>query len=247
VRTIPAPVAVMAAAAATLAALAATAVAPHPVGAQEPGTQQTLTGVFAPQPSYGVRPGDQVVTDFFTASGDRLQVIAGTRTVDREGNLFFPYIGTVNVSGMDARAIRETLEARYSEGFYTDPVVDITVQLRVNVTGAVRLAGSYLVDPSSTVVDVLGRAGGAGLDVAVTSNQIPADPERVRLIRDGETLILDLRPETASPDFLQLRVQSGDWIFVPPQGRSHIRDEIQFWGSVLGFIGSLAAVAILIG
>lgn len=220
------------------AILWATAALTSPVAAQ-------VDDLGAAEETYAVRPGDQVTISFFTAAGDRLEVIAGTRTVDRDGRLFLPYVGSVDVTGLDVQGIRERLEQLYAR-FYTDPVVDVTVELRINVTGAVRNPGSIFIDPSATLIDVLSEAGGVGIDVVVASNQIAADPSKVRLVRDGRVTILDVRPEHVTQDVLSMPIQSGDWIFVPPRPRSRIRDEIQFWGGVLSFATTVVALVVLI-
>ena len=43
-----------------------------------------------------------------------------------------------------------------------------------------------------------------------------------------------------------MRIQSGDWIHVPYRERSRVRDEIQFWGSVVSFAASVVGLVILI-
>ena len=75
----------------------------------------------------------------------------------------------------------------------------------------------------------MGAGGGAQLD-------------KVRLVRDGQTIILDLRPEDADPRPIDMRIQSGDWIYVPPQPRSKIRDDISFYSTILGAVTSIVAV-----
>ncbi len=129
---------------------------------------------------------------------------------------------------------------------YTDPVITVNVELGVNITGIVGSPGHYLLDPTATIVDALATAGGAGGEVAV-SNTVAGNPSAVRLVRDGQTIILDLRPETADPRVLAMRIQSGDWIHVPPRPRSRFRDEIQFWGSLVSLFTSMVAAVVLIG
>jgi protein involved in polysaccharide export with SLBB domain len=129
--------------------------------------------------------------------------------------------------------------------FYTDPVVTVNVQLRVNITGLVAAPGHYLLDPTTTIVDALATAGGASGEVTTGSN-IAGNPSAVRLIRDGAVIILDLRPEAADPTALGMRIQSGDWIYVPTLARSRLRDEIQFWGSLVSLFTGLAAAIVII-
>lgn len=201
------------------------------------------TGAMAQD--YGLRSGDQLQISFYTAAGEEIREITGERLVDRAGNIFLPYVGTVRVLGMDATGVRERLEELYAS-FYDSPVVDVQVQLRVSVTGSVMRPGNYFVDPSSTLIDALATAGGVTPDVTISNINIPSDPSRVRLVREGETRILDLRADAATPESLNLRVASGDWIFVPVKQRSRFRDDLLFLGSILSVATSVALLVTLV-
>jgi protein involved in polysaccharide export with SLBB domain len=194
--------------------------------------------------AYGVKPGDEITTDFYTAGGDALTALQGQRLVDRDGNVFLAYVGTVHVEGLDAEQIRELLVQKF-EPFYNDPVITVNVRLKVNVTGVVGVPGHYLLDPTSTIVDALATAGGAAGEVTTGAN-IAGNPSAVLLVRDGETMTLDLRPESVDRGAIDMRIQSGDWIHVPPLGRSRLRDEFQFWGGVLSLFTSIATVIVII-
>jgi len=195
--------------------------------------------------NYGVRPGDEVEIRVFTAAGAQLQEVSGTRVVDPNGQLYLPYIGTVSVEGMSATDIREMLAGEYAR-LYSDPVVEAVSRLKVNVTGAVRTPGHYLLDPSSTLIDALAEAGGISSELDV-GYQGASDPERARLVRGTEVHILDLRPETSDPELFNLPVQSGDWIHIPIEEQSRIREQVQFWGGVFSMLASGISLIILLG
>lgn len=210
----------------------------------------TLVPLLAPpvsaQEPTGVQPGDQITTDFYTAGGQQIQAIEGTRLVDRDGNIFLPFVGTVRVAGLDAERIRTLLEQKYTP-FYADPVVSVQVLLRVNVTGVVRAPGHYFLDPTTTIVDALSSAGGAGSELLESANTGgAANVSEIRLVRAGKTIVLDLRPESVTPETLEMRIQSGDWIHVPPRPRSRVRDDIQFWGSLISVVTSVVAAVVII-
>ena len=151
--------------------------------------------VSAQDGTYGVQPGDRVILDFFTAAGVRSLEIAGQRTVDRNGEIFLPFLGTVAVLGRDAEAIRALLEDRYSV-LFAEPVLQVVVQLRVNITGMVRQPGSYYLDPTLSVLDAVAEAGGSSGEIDLGTGGGAADASRVRLVRrSGELRILDLRPD----------------------------------------------------
>ncbi len=195
----------------------------------------------------GVRAGDKVTIDFYTAAGNQLSEITGERIVNRDGELFLPFVGTAHVEDLTAREIRELLTERYSE-FFSDPVVEVTVKIKVNVTGAVARAGSFFLDPSSTVIDALSGAGGTGtgLDLRGIGSGAP-DARNVRLVRDGVTRVLNLDPLGGDRAAIDMPIQSGDWLHVPPMPRSRTRENIQFWGTLVsltaGVIGVIIAVS----
>jgi protein involved in polysaccharide export with SLBB domain len=195
--------------------------------------------------SYGVRPGDEVTIRVFTSAGAQLQEISGPRIVDPDGRIFLPYLGSVGVSGLSATQIRQLLADEYAL-LYSDPVVEVLSKLKVNVTGAVRNPGHYLLDPSSTLIDALANAGGVGSEVDIGS-YIAADPAASRIVRNGELFLLDLTPNTADPSVFSLPVQSGDWIHIPVAERSRVRETVQFWSGIMSLALSTAALIILVG
>ncbi len=207
------------------------------------GASPTLSG----QEQYSVQPGDQVQIEFFTGAGTRLAEVAGTRVVDMGGEIFLPYVGTVPVVGLNAAEIRDLLVEQYA-GFYANPVVDVSVRLRVNILGSVRNPGHFFVDPTSTVIDAIATAGGFTSELAYgVGGGSASDPSQVRLVRGQETRILDLRAESAQPDHFNIPIISGDWLYTPPRPRSRWRDEIIFWGSVASLATSVVTLAILLG
>lgn len=209
--------------------------------------QDTLTSAADQrQTGAAVQPGDRVRVSMFTAAGERLDEVSGTRTVDRNGRLFLPYVGQVAVAGLEASDIRELLVERYSD-FYSNPVVDVETEIRVNVTGAVRQPGNYFLAPTSTLVDALSTAGGTASEIESGGLGVAADPSAVRLVRRGSpNRTLDLRPQEADSVVLNMRIRSGDWLHVPPRGRSRWRANLQLASSFLSVVGSIAALIIIV-
>ncbi|MCH7563896.1 MAG: hypothetical protein IH968_08740 [Gemmatimonadetes bacterium] len=69
----------------------------------------------------------------------------------------------------------------------------------------------------------------------------------MRLVRrSGELRILDLRPDHITQETQAIKIQSGDWIHVPPQAQSKLRDDIQFYGSLLAILVSMASLVVLV-
>ncbi len=198
-------------------------------------------------PRYALRAGDRIEIDLYSSAGIEVAVVRGERYLDVNGDVFLPFVGPVNVLGMDQSSLRVELTRLYSE-FYSEPILDVQVSLRVSVTGAVRTAGRYYLTPTSTVLDAIAEAGGMAAELAVPGvTGLPADQSQVRLIRDGLTHVLNLRPDEVVDSILRMPIESGDWLHVPNQARSRVRDELQFWGGVLSFVANVVAVVILVG
>ncbi|MDP2857808.1 MAG: polysaccharide biosynthesis/export family protein [Bacillota bacterium] len=208
-----------------------------------------LTPLHAPaqqEQEYFLRPGDRLTIEVFTSAGVKVDVVAGERVLDRNGDIYLPYVGTVRAAGLDHNSLREHLVQVYGV-FYAEPVVNVKAQLQVSVTGAVPRPGRYYLDPTATLVDALAEAGGPNIEYAVTGSQIPADPREVQLVREGLRQSLNFHPNDITEELLQMRIRSGDWIHVPSQDRTRIRDEVMFWGSLLSLASSIVGVVILIG
>ena len=197
--------------------------------------------------AYSLQPGDRIEIELYTDAGVQLSVVGGERTVDEGGEVFLPYVGSVKVLGMRQDELRDALRVLYEE-FYAEPVLDVQVKLSIRVTGSVFSPGRYYLAPTSAILDALTEAGGMmpELTAAGLSN-LPSDQSRVRLVRDGESHVLNLRPDEATDAVLNMPIRSGDWLHVPNQARSRVRDELQFWGGVISFVANLVAIIIFVG
>jgi polysaccharide export outer membrane protein len=98
--------------------------------------------------------------------------------VDTRGNIVLGKVGTVHAGSVTIAALEDTLRTRYSV-FLRHPDVSISVLRRVVVIGEVRRPDIYFVDLSSTLRDVIARAGG----ITEIGN-----PKRVAIIREGVTI-----------------------------------------------------------
>ncbi len=205
----------------------------------------TVSPLTAQEVGYAIRPGDRVTVDVYTAGGQRVAFVEGPRILDRAGDVYLPFVGSVHAAGLDENGLREALIQRYSS-FYDQPVVNVKVELRVNITGSVGRPGQYFLDPTATIIDALSEAGGASSELALTSLSVPADQAHVRLVRDGKTMILNIRADEITQDVIDMRIRSGDWIHVPAQERSHWRDELTFWGSVVSFVSGVVTLIVVL-
>lgn len=159
-----------------------------------------------------------VSEDYVLGVGDRLQVnVFGSATfelpvqVDGKGEIVIPKVGSAKVAGRtlgQAKSIIQGLVSRNFSRSSTEIQVVKLREVRVFVLGEVYKPGSFLVSSLSSLVNVLGLAGGP------TSLGSYRD---IRVMRGGQKVFsLDLYPLRAeglgNPNFT---LQSGDTIFVP--------------------------------
>ncbi|MFM0208812.1 polysaccharide biosynthesis/export family protein [Paraburkholderia sediminicola] len=182
--------------------------------------QETLA-LFGKPTAYKVGPGDVlqiVVWDHPELAAALGQPAQNTKTtdaapgflIDENGDIQFPYAGTVHVAGRDVASIQKELHKRLSN-VYQKPEVTVRVasfrNAQVYVDGEVRTPGAQSVtDIPLSLTSVIGQGGG------FTAN---ADRSRVELIRNGVTYQLnvsDLIKRGRNPSDIYL--QAGDMVRV---------------------------------
>jgi polysaccharide export outer membrane protein len=153
-----------------------------------------------PEPITTIRAGDIVVVELWGQPE-----VSGERIVDDNGYIHLPLLRAVQVAGMSAEQIRELLSELYGQ-YYADPLIVVNVRLGVSVTGEVRSPQRYTVDPALNVLDLFGLAGGLTYE---------AKKDAIELNRGGARYIIDLDDALLYTESEKLRLQSGDWIYVP--------------------------------
>lgn len=153
------------------------ALASAPLAAQEPASAspgQPLTLAERAARTL-VQPGDRVAVKVF-----REPELSTEATVDVDGGLALPRLGTIPTRALSVAALHDTLRARYA-GFLRNPAFELSVLRRVVVNGSVNKPGVYFVDIGSTLRDVIAQAGGIA-DLG--------DADRVSVVRDGQELAM---------------------------------------------------------
>lgn len=162
-----------------------------PAGAQ--GQEQPV----AAAQTQTLRPGDIVRLRIW-----REPDMSGEFTVDEAGMVVFPRVGEYQVLDDTPETLAARLVADYRQ-YLVNPSIEVTVLRRVRIIGAVNNPGLFPVDPTVTVADALALAGGATLN---------GDPDKIRIIRDGVEIAVDIRANTRIADS---PIRSGDQIYVP--------------------------------
>jgi protein involved in polysaccharide export with SLBB domain len=121
-------------------------------------------------------------------------------------------------------SIRARVQREYAE-FVRDASVEITPLYRVRVNGAVRNPGLFTIDPTMSVGDAIGLAGGVSPE---------GKKGQVELVRDGRRIATSISP---SSRLVELALRSGDELYVPE--RAWLSRNT---GVVLGGLSALASL-----
>ena len=168
-----------------------------------------------------LEPGDQVLVEIKDE-----KELSGTFTVDANGEVLLPALGLVTVTGRPFYEVRDALVAEYVKQL-VDPIIRVTPLQRVAVLGEVARPGLFPVDPTHRVSDLLALAGG------FTSS---ANPNRISLVRAGETIRVQLDPDAPA---LAIPLRSGDQLIVARRSWVDQNSPI-----LIGAIASIAAAAV---
>ncbi|OHX12633.1 SLBB domain-containing protein [Chromobacterium sphagni] len=165
--------------------------------------------------------GVQVNPDYVIGSGDQLQVkgwgmvdIDLALTVDRNGSIYLPRVGSIAVAGVRYRDLQGLLKKSVSRVFNN---FDLSVSLaqsrsvQVYVVGHARQPGSYTLNAMSTLLNALLKAGGPDDSGSL---------RRVALMRDGkEVAKVDLYAILVDGDKSEDQtLRDGDVIQIPAAG-----------------------------
>lgn len=166
-------------------------------------------------------PGDSVTVQVYGQPD-----MTSTVYVANDGTIHVPLAGAVQVAGVTpVEAADRVAKALRDGGYFVNPQVTLTLNNsrseRVSVLGEVRNPGSYAIDPSTSIIDLIAAAGG------LTENG--ADSGYVRRREpDGHVVsyTVDLKGPTSSRDLPSQRLQSGDELYVPTAQHVYVYGEV---------------------
>ncbi len=169
-------------------------------------TPQVLEDALDPE-VYMVGPGDQFRLFIFGMLENEFDI-----TVLPEGDVFIPTVGKINVKGLNLTRAKEKIKRKVEESYVKSEVsVNLSGlrKFRVYLTGEVNTPGTYFVQGSDRVSDVIEIAGGAkdwadATSVILRHKGGAADTlNLLRFYRQGDKSVNPL-------------LQGGDMIYVAP-------------------------------
>ncbi len=171
-------------------------------------------------------------------------------TVDHNGNIEFPVLGTLNIEGKTRKEVEEFIKAELiSNNLIKDPVITVEfMNFTIAVLGEVKNPGRYNIDKDQvTVLDALGMAG----DLTIFGER-----ENIMVLREvnGQQHVFGINLCSAeqvysSPAFY---LQQNDIVYVEPNPKK-VRDSTvngntifstSFWVSVASLLTTVVSVII---
>jgi protein involved in polysaccharide export with SLBB domain len=178
------------------------------------GGVQGMSGAQTPLdvplgPDYVLGPGDALTIQLW---GGTTQSIA--RTIDRDGSIFLPEAGSINVAGLPLGKAQTVIESALKQQYRNAQVV-VTVSrlrsVRVYVVGDVQRPGGYDISSLSTPVSALYAAGGPTASGSLRTLRHYRGKQLIEDVDLYDFLLHGIRSGSAS-------FESGDSLLVPPAG-----------------------------
>jgi polysaccharide export outer membrane protein len=136
------------------------------VGVLVCGTAAAFACAGNGSPAPAAEPLQAAPTPAAVEAGDRLTLqvwgepdLKGEMIVDPAGTVSLPRGGVLRVTTIPVVDIRDSIRSRLSD-FIRDPNVDLQIERRVVVNGAVTKPGVYFMDINSTLRDAIAQGGG---------------------------------------------------------------------------------------
>lgn len=210
-----------------------------------------LPGTDIPVPAdYVVGPGDVVVVQLFGKESAEHEL-----TVTRDGNILFPGIGPIPVAGLKFSQLENRLQERVQRqliGMKASITLGKLRSVRVLVLGDVERPGAYALSGLASIPSALLAAGGVKRIGSLRDVQLK---RQGKIVARRDLYDLLLRGDSGA----DVRLQSGDVVFVPPVGRTagiagrvrrpaiyELKDE-KTVGELIAMAGGLAPEAYLQG
>jgi polysaccharide export outer membrane protein len=210
----------------------------HPLGAETLKHQRARTSdptsgelqLTEKAPPYQIGPQDSLLVtvwdhpEITLPLGQYRQDASSGIVVDETGQIYFPHVGTVKVTGMTTTQVRETLTSRLARTLQ-NPQIDVKViayrSQKIYVGGEVKNPGVYNVtDVPFTLAEAVNRAGGF----------LPtADDSRILITRGEQSTRLNFQKLLSGNRIGQILLKDGDSLHVP----NNLENPVYMLGEVI--------------
>ncbi|MBN1779939.1 polysaccharide biosynthesis/export family protein [bacterium] len=177
------------------------------------------------------QPGDAVRIHVWELYEDdaRNPNLSGDYSILQDGSIILPLIGRYTVKGLAVWELQEQLEEKL-RSYLKSPYVMVYPLIRVTMQGAFNRPGSYRVDPSQSLWDLVAAAGGPRAD---------CDLRKMWVERGGKVVIKELlRSFEKGYSLEEVGVETGDQIIAPRRTRLELN-------VIIGIVNLVASVVLL--
>jgi len=175
---------------------------------QPPSTFAPLLNVPVPA-TYVIGPGDELYVQIWGQINVELRA-----SVDRDGAIYIPKVGSVTVAGVHYKDLNEFLRQQIARIYRNFDVAVTLGRLRsidVYVTGDARVPGRYTISSLSTLVNAIFATGGPSRAGSMRHIELRRDGQ---LIADYDLYDLLLKGDKSN----DVQLMPGDVIYIPPVG-----------------------------
>ena len=149
-----------------------------------------------------LKPGDGIKLSFYNID----ESINGDYYVEDNGNIQFPYIGTVKIIEKDFPEVRNEIIEKYSK-LYKNPEINVQSLIRISILGEVGNPGVYYLTGYETITDLLALAGGESNDSKI---------ENIIVLRNETQMEIDVESFLKGENNIHdIGLESGDKVYVP--------------------------------
>ncbi len=148
--------------------------------------------------------------------------------VSSKGTINFPFLGRIKAEGLTVSDLSEIVTNKLAKDYFVDPQVNIRVtkykSKEVYITGAVRQAGLYPLEPDMTLLELIAKAGGVTVDRGQYAFILKSAIDSVKkakkiddLVNQKKSVKVDLRElmDRGRAD-LNVALEEGDVLYVQP-------------------------------
>lgn len=179
------------------------------------------------------QPGDAVRIRVWELYGEQTQPfqLSGDYPINQDGFIIMPLLGEIKVQGLTVNECMNVLTEKLKI-YLHNPYVEVRPLIRIVMQGAFNRPGSYRVDPSNSLWDLVAEAGGPAAN---------CDLRKMVVERGGKVVIKDVLQSFENGYSLdEIGIESGDQIIAYPRGTM----DINTWLMILNLVTSVALLYI---
>jgi protein involved in polysaccharide export with SLBB domain len=178
-----------------------------------------------------LRPGDVVRLIVY-----RQKELDGEYVIDSRGTIQVPGLAAFQLGGLTPMQAMDRVREAFLVRGTREPDFALLPLIRINVLGEVHQPGLMLVDPGTSLLQLIARAGGP------TDR---ADLAKTRVNRQGRIVRVDLQRALEGSASGAVVLNSNDVVFIPRKG-GLTRENVGFWLSFAGIFVTVINLVVTI-